>query len=342
MTKLAYPSGLTIHYVYDAQMRCVESWGDHPGGTPDPALDPEAPSMLADGVTKSKGLYHVKLVFQDDFREVISATEVQRFVTSDDGESVAKAVGNGAVTTRTYDEADNETSRTDGNGATTRYEYDRGGRLIAEEDPLGGVVRLIRDAAGAVMEMVDPAGGVVSVTRDDRMFVETVRDQRGGLTAYVWDDRGLMREQIHSNGASSKYVSDGHGNLAEATLPNGAVWRYRHDWWGRVTERIDPLGNSTEYRWSPAGRLVAFRERDGGWTMVQRDSMGNPVEVILPDGSVERRRWGGIHWMIEETSPGGVTTRGGYDQDGQLIRLVNGRGDSMRLHWALEGPPRTA
>lgn len=332
------PSTLTFHYRYDDQGRAVESWGDYPDGRPDPSVVLAA--FLADGVTRARGVHHVRITYHDEYREVVSATEVQHVFTNADGDQVTKSVGNGGVTTRTYDEQGNELSLTDANGATTTYEYDDAGRLVRETDPLDQSVQLVRDEYGYVMKMIDPAGGEVTVTRDRRGFIESITNQVGALTSYVWDERGLMRELGHPNGSRSTFEVDAHGNPVIVREPNGAVWRFGYDWWGRVTERIDPMGHSTENRYSPAGLLSAFRERDGGWTVVTRDEMTNPVEVVLPDGAVERRRWGALNWLYEETSPTGVTVRGRYDADGQLIAVANGRGETLELDWGPEGAPR--
>src|SRR6185295_18939079 len=41
-----YPSGLQVHWRYDAAGRCVEAWTDH-GGALDPALADDVPAVLA-------------------------------------------------------------------------------------------------------------------------------------------------------------------------------------------------------------------------------------------------------------------------------------------------------
>lgn len=70
------PTGRTTHYVYDASARCTETWVDYPGGT-DESLDRDVPSMLADGVTKARGVLHVKIDAQGEYVEVDDSRSVR-------------------------------------------------------------------------------------------------------------------------------------------------------------------------------------------------------------------------------------------------------------------------
>src|SRR5512133_4177937 len=102
-----YATGLTFHFRYDREGRCVETWGDYPGGR-DPALASNVPEFLADGETRAKGIYHIKLEFGDDgYRESIDSVRLQRFFTNAKGlvDKGVDALGN--ATERTFDKAGN-------------------------------------------------------------------------------------------------------------------------------------------------------------------------------------------------------------------------------------------
>ncbi len=73
MTSHTYPAGLRVVYRYDAQGRCVETWGEYPG-TRDPSLAEDVPAFLADRTTKARGIYHCKLEYGGDgYTEVIDS-----------------------------------------------------------------------------------------------------------------------------------------------------------------------------------------------------------------------------------------------------------------------------
>src|SRR5262249_11116118 len=119
LTALRYANGLTYRWVYDSHGRCVETWGSREEGGADPSLDEGLSPFLSDGKTRAKGLHHVKITYTDDgFREVATTTEVQSFSISDLG-STKRAVGNGGVTTRTFDANGHVVTHTDRNEATT-------------------------------------------------------------------------------------------------------------------------------------------------------------------------------------------------------------------------------
>jgi YD repeat-containing protein len=152
--------GLTFHFVYDAEGRCVESWGAWPGG-PDPSLAPGLPELLADGTTPARGVHQVRITFgPDGYREVADSTQVRRYFGNGFG-TVDKLVEGGSVTSFRYDELGNIVARQDPEGGITRYERDARGRPLAETDPLGRVTRVERDSYGLPLRVVDPAGGGV-------------------------------------------------------------------------------------------------------------------------------------------------------------------------------------
>ncbi len=335
LTALRYPNGLTYHWIYDAERRCIETWGARSDG--DPALDPDLPTFLADRNTRAKGLHHVKIEYgSGGAREVITTTELQRFFIGEHG-MATKAVGNGGVTTRAFDANGQVRALTDRNGATTTYERDHHGRVLQETDPNGHSIKLVRNEAGDVVQATDAAGGVLEFTRDARGYVDTIEDQLGGVTQYRWDERGLMREQIHPNGGHSTYEVDAHGNLIEARLADGSVWKWRWDYWGRLLERIDPLSHSTRWAWTAAGRPAGVQERDGSSLTHDYDAMGDIVRTIRNDGKVWEYRWGGLHWLCDRVEPNGDTVKYRYDRLGKLVALHNEAGEMARFEWDTRG-----
>ena len=237
LIELRYPNDLTFHYRYDRQARCVESWGDYPGGM-DPALSSDVSSRLADG-SRAKGIFHVKLEFGVDYTEVVDSVRVQRYFMNADTGLVDKGVsGSGGVTTRTYDEAGNDVTRTDPNQATSHYEYDGLGELIKEVDAEGLVVQIKRDGEGRILQVVDPLGGMIHTPRDPWGNVELIQHPNGGVETYAYDGRGMVIEHVDARGARTTYDYDAHANVIAEHLPNGASFRYVYDYWGRRSSRV--------------------------------------------------------------------------------------------------------
>lgn len=203
-----HPTGLTVRFVYDAAGRCVETWGEHPGGE-DPSLDAALPAVLADNETKARGIFHVKLTFSGDMTEVIDSDGVQRYAVNAFGKLDKAVTGSGGVYTRTYDERGHEISYTNALGATTTWERDARGRILAIVNPLGHRTELRRDAAGRVIELVDPAGHTTRYVYDERGNVRTVLLPLGITSSFEYDTRGLVTAAIAPNGARTSTTASG-------------------------------------------------------------------------------------------------------------------------------------
>ena len=141
-------AGLAFHFIYGAKGRCIESWGDYPGRR-DPSLSEEVPKVLADGVTRAKGIHHCKFqYYPDGYSEVADSLQVRRFFGTKHG-TVSKRVDGGDVMTATYRDDGHILSRVDAIGAITKFERDRRGRVTRVVDPLGRTTVLKRDANGS-------------------------------------------------------------------------------------------------------------------------------------------------------------------------------------------------
>ncbi|HEY2514705.1 MAG TPA: DUF6531 domain-containing protein, partial [Polyangiaceae bacterium] len=142
LTRHEFPGGLTFHYHYDRRGRCIETWGEHPGG--DPALSPDVPRMLRDGA-RARGIFHCRFSFGKDYAEVVDSVRVRRIFGGPPGKLRKAIDASGGVTTRTFDERGYITSQTDPTGATWTYANDDLGFPVKEVDPEGGTTTVERD-----------------------------------------------------------------------------------------------------------------------------------------------------------------------------------------------------
>ena len=214
------PTDLTFHYRYDRKGRCVETWGDYPGGVADRTLAPNLSPLMADGRSRVRGLHHTKLDYGKDYTEVVDTERIQRFFGRPDG-TITKAVdGTGGVTTRTMDVAGNEIEREDPGGAVTRWTYDGKGERTSETDAMGRTTSVVRDVLGRVIETTDPAGGKIVTSRNTFGDLLMQQDQRGGLATYQYDGRGRCLEEI-SAGEAGRSTS----GTARATASRGPCRR---------------------------------------------------------------------------------------------------------------------
>jgi YD repeat-containing protein len=329
-------TGLTFHFVYDREGRCVESWGDYPG-KPDPSLCDGLPRRLADGETQVKGIHHCRFDYMlGGYSEVADSTQVRRFFGNKHG-TLDKKIEGAGVTTATYRDDGHLLARMDPMGATSRFERDPRGRLLKVTDPLGRVTAVERDGNGLPVQLTDAAGGVTRIKRDPRGNVLFHANAAGAVSAYRYDDRGLLMEAVAPTGARWMYTYDTQGNLVAATMPNGGVFRFTSDGLGRLLARTDPLGAETRYSYSERGDVVAVRDAMGGVTRYAYDGEGHLTRVVDPKGRITQLTWGGYHKLCERKDANGNIVRLRYNLEGELVEVHNERDEVHRLAYTTSG-----
>jgi RHS repeat-associated protein len=329
-------TGLTFHFVYDREGRCVESWGDYPGKR-DPSLAEDLPKMLADGITRAKGIHHCRFDYMPGgYSEVADSTQVRRFFGNAHG-TLDKSVVGGGVMTATYRDDGHILARMDAVGAITKYERDPRGRLLSVTDPLGGVTRIERDGNGLPVVITNAAGGVTRIERDSRGNALLVTDALGGTTLWRYDERGLPVERVSATGARTTFGYDAHANLERASLPNGGVFRFAYDGLSRQLSRTDPLSGDTRRAYSTGGRIIATRDELGGVFRYTYDGEGHITQISNPSGHTTRFTWGGYHKLCERTDANGGLVRLRWSVEGELLEVHNEHGEAHRFMYNASG-----
>jgi RHS repeat-associated protein len=318
--------GLTFHYRYDREGRCVETWGEY-DGRPDPSLAEGLPPLLADGITRARGIYHARCDYMPGgYREVATSRQVKQ-VTGNQHGLVDLAVEGGQATSATYDERGHLVSEMDPMRAVTSYERDARGRLLAQVDPLGRAVRYERDARGDVSRVVDPAGLATEIARDPRGLPVRVQDPGGATRSFAYDDRGLMTEARDATGGVTRMAYDAHGDLVDLIDPRGGRWQLVHDFFGRLTALTDPSGAVSRYHHSARGEVIAETGPAGATARYTYDGEERPVEITDAAGRRSRLVWGGFHVLHEVTDAAGRWARARYGREGEVLEIENQRGE---------------
>jgi RHS repeat-associated protein len=321
------PGGLTFFYRYDRRGRCVETWGEHPGGD-DPSLSPDVPTRLADGETRAKGVHHAKLVFGDrGYSEVSTSVTTLRYFGNEHGK-LDKADAGGAVFTRRFDERGFLLELTDACQATTTWERDLRGRETKIVDGLGRTTVIEREPDGHIRKIVEPNGGVTVVERTPTTI--WWRDPIGATFSTRYDARGLIAETVAPNGDVTRYRYDDHANLVERTDAEGGVSRSTYDAWGRCTSTTDAGGATTRYTHSLGGKVLAVVSPDGATTRYEYDPAGRVTAITDALGRTTQA-YGGLDRLCEVVAPDGGRVSLRYDREGRLSTVTNARGEVHRF-----------
>ncbi|MGE0328899.1 MAG: DUF6531 domain-containing protein, partial [Polyangiaceae bacterium] len=336
LRRITYPNRVGFHFVYDQTYRCIETWGTTPA-SPDPALLPDLPDLLADGVTTRKGIHHCRLDFIDaETTSVAEAHRIRRFVETD-GKVGLSVGGNGNVTSRVFDQDRNCLSQVDATGAEWRWEYDGEGNIVKTIDPTEAVTLVERNLLGQEVRITDQEGAVTEFERDHSGEVTRVRLPSGADLQYTLDNYGSPLSAQDARGGIHRFQLDQHANRVSHEFPGGAVYRFEFDYWGRMTREVDPHGNAKSFTYAPDGKLTSITDPLGRTRHFSYDEMGNLTQDLYPDGTSHRYEYGGFNWLYRSIWPDGSEVRGGYDSDGRMCQLTNEAGQTWRYRYDAEG-----
>ncbi|WP_437600542.1 RHS repeat-associated core domain-containing protein [Sorangium sp. So ce590] len=334
LTSTTDPTGLTFSFRYDGESRCIETWGEY-AGKADPSLADNVPEVLADHVTRAKGILHTKLEYSGDgYSEAVDSVALHRYFGNPYG-LVDKAVTPLGVFDRTYDRRGFLTSFTDPLGARTTWKRDVMGRETEVVDPLGRRTVIERDASGEITSVMGPDGETTRVERAGDTLFWT--DPIGATCSVRFDARGLPIEVRWPDGRMLVFLRDVQGNVIKHIDQAGAQTRARYDAWGRCVEIWDARGGRTAFTYSAGGRLLSVTSPDGSVERYDYDGAGNLVRVTESDGQTTRIYYGGLHKPVRIERPGGEVTELKYNREGWLVRITNGRGETHSYERNLAG-----
>lgn len=328
LTDQRFASGRTVHFRYDAQGRCTESWVDQ-GGAPDLALDDDVPEFLADGTTRARGMLHVALDYDRDTITLYDSRQTKRFDHNAHG--LIDVAAGPWIEALGYDDAGHLAAYSDPEQRVTRFERDRAGRLLSTTDPAGHRASFRYDDDGRLVEAVDKLGATLKYTYDPTGGLRESWDQLGTLLRCVHDARGLLTRAEMPNGAVTEWHHDDEGNLVTLIEPHGKPRRFEVDDIGLVQAFTDEEGHRTVFGYDATNTLRTITLPNGGVSRLDLDPEGRLVAYTTPDGGTWRLAWAGHHCVHMLTKPTGEQLHLRYDREGNLVRVINERGEHHHL-----------
>jgi RHS repeat-associated protein len=322
-------NGFSFYFQYDADARCIRTWGDGGLFYRDIAYDPV---RRLTRVTDSRGSQMV-------YRGTAAGVADWR----------VDALGNESAWQ--WDDAGHMTAQSYPNGTEWSYAYDESGLLVGITDPEGGETKLTRDVAGRIIELVRPDGrSMTSRWDDERGVIVGQTDEDGVEYRYAYSAAGDLTEVWSDGRLVDRFTYDAAGNRTRRE-GFGVATSYGYDELGRLTEVRDAAGDEGRIEHMPLGtggaRRMTIGERVVG---LEYDAEGNLL--VAGDGGAALRlsdyRWN----APGHRTAGNLTVR--YEMDNELaltaIRLEGfgthawtfdevGRATSHRVPWAT-GPYR--
>ncbi|MBI1915416.1 MAG: hypothetical protein HYS12_11870 [Planctomycetes bacterium] len=200
-------------------------------------------------------------------------------------------------------------------GQTTRYTYDTTGApatlhaLTGIAFPGGTHRTFAYDSAGRLVGTALDGGAEALTVAYVSAGEETVTDATGGASELFFDERGLLAKSVDPLENATFFTHDRDFNLTRVTDATGQITQLGYDDTGHLTRFTDVLGHETRFAYAgPFSFLTSFTDARGNTTRYTRDTRGNVLGTVYPDGSAEQLT---------------------YDPFGDPLSLTNRRGDAI-------------
>lgn len=304
---------LSFYWDYDVAGRVTHTWGDG-------------------GVLEGFITYHEELGYNEVKNSVGAVTEYHY----DADNLIVKIVHPlGGVETFAYDEDFCMTETVDVLGKVTRYSYDAYGFLESVAYADGTTEEFVYDAYGKLMLATDVSGATLNHTYNEKnQLVQTV-DQDGNKVCFEYNNKGFVSQIENPLGDSVKIHYDDAGNLQMIENPDGSheIWEYNEE--GNCITEWNPLGGKQTFAYDALMRLVQAQTSDGNKVAMTYDAYSNVL--MLRDNQKEIHYSYSILGKMTSVEQDGRKVKMYYDNEEQLVEMVNEAGDKYKLAYDLEG-----
>lgn len=330
VSRIAYPNGYAVDYVYDAAHR-LTGWRDNRAASGSFTLDGmgyrtaeetlDAQGALAWQVARS--INQINRVAS----ETQGADQTVRYTYDANGERISETNALGQTTQYGLDGLRRVQQITDSLGAQATLAYDPRDNVVTAADFKGVPTTYTRDAQGSATQETSADIGALATTYDALGLPQKIVDALGRATEITRDALGRPTRIQYADGTASVLRYDLAGtDYAEADAPKAGI--------GFLGELQDP-GVTTRLRRDALGRVTRKQQvLAGGGTR----SVGYAYVAAGAPGSAPTP---GAGQIASITYPSGGVLSHVYDATGQLTGLTwNNTPLVNNLAWNPLGQPR--
>ncbi|MFC0032530.1 DNRLRE domain-containing protein [Micromonospora chaiyaphumensis] len=314
------PDDYKTTYTYDAWGQMLTATDANGNGTSYDRFDPNGyPQTISDANQKqTKFVYDVR-------GQVLKVTDALTHDTTQTYDTFGRPLenkvarnqgGDDWITTPapTYDANDNVTVSTAPNGAVTTASYDEADQLTWTKAP----VDVAGDPERKTSFTYDKVGNLLTTTEPKGNLTSEAGDY---VTTNGYDEVYQLTSVTNAKNQKITYEYDNVGNVVTVGDPRknatadtaDYTTKLEYDLAHRVTKSTDALGKSTSSTYDRDGLVTATTDQLGNTTEVTLDPGGNPTEVKVPHKNVN----GTITYRV---------TRYEYDEVGNQTKVTSPRG----------------
>ncbi|MGH4033677.1 RHS repeat-associated core domain-containing protein [Actinomycetota bacterium Odt1-20B] len=220
------------------------------------------------------------------------------------------------------------------------YGYDEVGNLAEIHNSAGLRLRLDYDDEARITSWTDSNQTWYRFTYDDEDRCVRGESTAGHLACTV-EYRPDERETRYTDalGHTTVYRYNDLRQLLSETDPLGGTVHSEWDSWNNLLVRTDALGRRTENTWDEHGNLTAVRPPDGTCASAVYNDLNLPVEIVGPDGVVQRQTWDEHGNCTSVTARDGMTHHFTHDATGAVATITDPLGHITELRSDAAGLP---
>ena len=213
------------------------------------------------------------------------------------------------------------------NGPGTRFTYDEGGNRTSSTDPLNHTTTWTYDAAGHLTQTAPPLGNPTTYAFNDAGDLASTHGPANHTTSWTWSESTGTRT-THVDGVPTLVqIYDPAGNLlrenpAAATDPGTT---YSYDETGRQLTKTDAAGITTHYSYDLNSNVVAADDTSGQVLTQSFNALGKLVRRTA-NGRVTSVTYDLAGNVTSSTDAAGNTTAFTYNPDSLVASARNAAG----------------
>jgi len=226
-----------------------------------------------------------------------------------------------AVTSFSYDAAEQVIAATEPNGASLSFEYDGAKRLSAIQNNAGERIEYTRNAMG----------GIISTN---------IRNGSGSITktaSKTFDELNRVLSEIGANTQVTGYGYDRTDNIATVTDPASNQFSYGYDALNRLVSEAGPSLYNVSYSYNPSDQVTSVTDPKGAVTYYYYDGFGDVIGIVSPDSGTTIYTYDARGLQLMEAKSNNVISTRTYDVLGRLTDIKYTNNSAENIHYSYDG-----